>query len=197
MLFKNHRGVEQLQYFYGDSDGNFVDNPRYYRQSEPRLNKLNRRKSRKFPKGKPVSNNYIKARKRYSKAHLRVSRQREEFGKKTALRLIQSNDLIAYEDLKVKNLVRNSKLSKSINDAGWSQFRKWLEYFGFKYRELIIAVNSAYTSQDCFNCGQRVKKSLSTRTHICSCGYVEDRDTQASLNILKRATQGHWGSKSD
>ncbi len=104
-----------IKYFYGDSDGNFVDNPRYYRQSEPRLNKLNRRKSRKFPKGKPVSNNYIKARKRYSKAHLRVSRQREEFGKKTALRLIQSNDLIAYEDLKVKNLVSNSKFRTYAN----------------------------------------------------------------------------------
>ncbi|MGY6529430.1 MAG: RNA-guided endonuclease InsQ/TnpB family protein, partial [Cyanobacterium sp.] len=96
-----------------------------------------------------------------------------------------------------KNLVRNSKLSKSINDAGWSQFRKWLEYFGMKYRKLTIAVNPAYTSQDCFKCGKRIKKSLSTRTHVCSCGYVEDRDTQASLNILRKATQGHWGSKSE
>jgi len=69
-----------LKYFYADSNGQFVNNPRYYRQSEARLNKLNRRKSRKLKKGKPVSNNYIKARKRYSKAHLRVSRQREEFG---------------------------------------------------------------------------------------------------------------------
>ena len=186
-----------LKYFYADSDGNFVQNPRYYRKSEAKLNRLNRRKSRKFKKGKPVSNNYIKARQRYSKAHLKVSRQREEFGKVTALRLVQSNDLIAYEDLKVKNLVRNSKLSKSINDAGWSQFRKWLEYFGIKYRKLTIAVNPAYTSQDCFKCGKRIKKSLSTRTHVCSCGYIEDRDTQASLNILRKATQGHWGSKSD
>ncbi|AFZ48281.1 transposase, IS605 OrfB family [Cyanobacterium stanieri PCC 7202] len=186
-----------LKYFYADSDGNFVENPRFYRYSEARLNRLNHRKSRKLKKGKPVSNNYIKARQRYSKAHLKVSRQREEFGKVTALRLIQSNDLIAYEDLKVKNLVRNSKLSKSINDAGWSQFRKWLEYFGVKYGKLTIAVNPAYTSQDCFQCGKRIKKSLSTRTHVCSCGYIEDRDTQASLNILRKATMGHIGSKSD
>lgn len=176
-----------LNYFYVDTNGNFVKNPRYYRKAEALLNKLNRRKSRKFKKGKPVSNNYIKARKRYSKAHLKVSRQREEFAKVTALRLIQSNDLIAYEDLKVKNLVRNRKLSKSINDAGWSQFRKWLEYFGIKYGKLTIAVDPAYTSQDCFRCGKRVKKSLSTRTHVCSCGYIEDRDTQASLNILRKA----------
>ncbi len=79
---------------------------------------------------------------------LKVSRQREEFAKKLALRLIQSNDLIAYEDLKVKNLVRNRKLAKSINDAGWSQLRKWIEYFGIKYGRLTIAVNPAYTSQE-------------------------------------------------
>jgi len=126
--------------------------------------------------------------------HLKVSRQREEFAKKLALRLIQSNDLIAYEDLKVKNLVRNRKLAKSINDAGWTQLRKWIEYFGIKYGRLTIAVNPAYTSQECFNCGKLIKKSLSVRTHVCSCGYVEDRDKMAALNILKKATIGHIGS---
>jgi putative transposase len=186
-----------LNYFYADSDGNFVENPRYYRQSESRLNKLNRWKSRKFKKGKPASQNYIKAKKRYAKAHLRVSRQREEHAKRIALRLIQSNDLIAYEDLKVKNLVKNSKLAKSINDAGWSQLRKWIEYFGIKYGKLTIAVSPEYTSQDCYNCGKRIKKSLSTRTHVCTCGYVCDRDTNASLNILRKSTQGHWGTKSE
>ena len=186
-----------LKYYYADSNGNFVENPRYYRKAEKKLSRLNRRKSRKFKKGKPVSQNYLKARKSYSKAHLRVSRQREEYAKEKALRLIQSNDLIAYEDLKVKNLVKNSKLAKSINDAGWSQLRKWIEYFGVKYRKLTIAVSPNYTSQDCFNCGNRIKKSLSTRTHVCSCGYVCDRDTNASLNILKKATEGHSGSWSE
>ena len=110
-----------MKYFYADSDGNTVECPKYYRKSEKRLNKLNRKNSRKFRKGQKQSNNYIKARKRYAKRHLKVSRQREEFAKEKALRLIQSNDLIAYEDLKVKNLVRNKKLAKSINDAAWSQ----------------------------------------------------------------------------
>ena len=86
-----------LKYFYSDSNSNTVECPKYYRQAEKRLNKLNRRKSRKFRKGKKQSNNYIKARKRYAKGHLKVSRQREEFAKEKALRLIQSNDLIAYE----------------------------------------------------------------------------------------------------
>ncbi len=110
-----------LKYLYADSDNNVVEPPKYYRKAEKRLNKLNRRKSKKFRKGHKQSNNYVKARKKYTKGHLKVSRQREEFAKRLALRLIQSNDLIAYEDLKVKNLVRNKKLAKSINDAGWSQ----------------------------------------------------------------------------
>ena len=186
-----------LKYFYADSDGNTIDCPKYYRKAEKRLNKLNRRKSRKFIKGKPATKNYIKAKKLYAKGHLKVSRQREEFAKEKALRLIQSNDLIAYEDLKVKNLVRNSKLAKSISDAAWSQLRKWIEYFGVKYRKLTIAVSPHYTSQECFSCGKRVKKSLSVRTHVCECGYCEDRDVNAALNILKKATQGHWGSWSE
>ena len=186
-----------LKYFYADSNGNTVDCPKYYRKSEKRLNKLNRRKSKKFVKGQKQSNNYIKARKKSNKGHLKVSRQREEFAKEKALRLIQSNDLVAYEDLKVRNLVKNKKLAKSINDAAWSQLRKWIEYFGIKYGRLTIAVPPQYTSQDCFNCGQRIKKSLSVRTHVCECGYREDRDINAALNILKKATIGHIGSRSE
>lgn len=187
-----------LKYFYADSNNETVECPRYYRKSEKRLNKLNKRKSRKFKKGQKQSNNYLKARKRYAKRHLKVSRQREEFAKEKALRLIQSNDLVAYEDLKVKNLVRNKKLAKSINDAAWSQLRKWIEYFGLKYGRLTIAVPPHYTSSDCPSCGKRVKKSLSTRTHVCDCGVpVLDRDYAASLNILKKATSGHGGSWSD
>jgi putative transposase len=103
-------------------------------------------------------------------------------------------DLVAYEDLKVRNLVKNKKLAKSINDAAWSLWRKWIEYFGVKYGRLTIAVSPQYTSQDCFNCGKRIKKSLSVRTHVCECGYCEDRDINAALNILKKATKGHFGS---
>ncbi len=118
--------------------------------------------------------------------------------------VIHSNDVVAYENLRVKNLVKNHCLAKSINDAGWYQFRKWLEYFGQKFGRQTIAVNPAYTSQDCSSCGEVVKKSLSTRTHTCSCGCVLDRDSasptlrehNAAINILKRAlgTAGHVGT---
>jgi putative transposase len=185
-----------LKYFYADSTGHTEANPRFYRQGEKRLNKLNRRKSRKFKRGKPQSKNYHKARNRYARLHLRISRQREEHAKKLARTVCTSNDCIVYEDLQVKNLVRNSKLSKSISDAGWTQFRRWVEYFGWKMGKITIAVPPQYTSQDCPSCGKRVKKSLSTRTHACSCGYTEDRDIAASINILKKGlcTAGHAGT---
>ncbi|NER86353.1 MAG: transposase [Moorea sp. SIO3A2] len=110
--------------------------------------------------------------------------------------VIRSNDLVAYEDLRVKNLVKNHCLAKSINDAGWYQFRKWLEHFGTKFDRITVAVNPAYTSQNCSECGEVVKKSLSTRTHICKCGCQLDRDHNAAINIRNRAisTTGHVGT---
>jgi putative transposase len=183
-----------LKYFLADSMGNIESNPRFYRKGERSLNRLNRKKSKKYKKGNPQSKNYHKARNRYALKHLKVSRQREEFCKRVALRYIQSNDLIAYEDLNVKGMVRNRHLAKSISDAGWSTFRRWLDYFGYKYGKVTIAVSPHNTSQNCSNCGKKVEKSLSTRTHVCSyCGYVEDRDINAGINILQKglSTAGH------
>ena len=119
-----------------------------------------------------------------------------QHAKRVARCVIQSNDLVAYENLRIKNLVKNHCLAKSINDAGWFQFRKWLEHFGLKYGRITVAVNPAYTSQQCSNCGTLIKKSLSTRTHICECGFVLDRDWNAAINILELAlsTIGHMGT---
>ncbi|WP_084668989.1 RNA-guided endonuclease InsQ/TnpB family protein [Spirulina major] len=187
-----------LRYFIAASDGTVVETPQFYRKSERRLNRANRQKSRKYRKGaKPQSRNYHKARNRYARKHLRVSRQRNEWAKSIAYCVIQSNDLVAYEDLNVKGLVRNRHLAKSISDAGWSTFRCWLEYFGRKYGKATVAVPPHYTSQDCSNCGKRVNKALSVRTHHCPhCGYEADRDVNAAINILRLGltTVGHTGS---
>ena len=186
-----------LKYFYADSNGQTVEPPQYYRRAEKQLNRANRQKSKKFKRGQKQSNNYLKARNRYARKHLRVSRQRQGFVQREALRVIQSNDLIVYEDLNVKGMVRNRHLAKSISDTAWSSFRSWLEYFGYKYGKITIAVAPHNTSQNCFNCGHKVQKSLSTRTHVCNhCGYVEDRDINAALNILKKgiSTEGHSGN---
>jgi putative transposase len=105
-------------------------------------------------------------------------------------------DLIAYEDLRIKNLVKNHCLAKSINDASWYQFRVWVEYFGKVFKRVTVAVNPQYTSSECSSCGEIVKKTLSTRTHVCKCGCVMDRDENAARNILSRGlgTVGHTGT---
>ena len=94
-------------------------------------------------------------------------------------------------------MVKNRHLSKSISDAGWSNFRRWPDYFGYKYGKVTIAVSPYNTTQNCCNCGEKVQKSLSTRTHICSdCNYVEDRDINAAINILQKglSTVGQTGA---
>ena len=172
-----------LEYFYSDSNGNHIDNPRFLRKAEKNI----KRSQRRIYKHKKGSNRRRKSRKVYARKHLRVSRQRTEFAKRLALALVRSNDLVAYEDLSVKNMVKNHCLAKSINDAAWYQFREWIEYFSDKHRRQYIAVAPHYTSQVCSNCGAKVKKSLSTRTHKCSCGCELQRDHNAAINILVKA----------
>ena len=170
-----------LNHFYTDSNGQTIENPRFLRKSERQLKKL----QRKVSKRKKGSANRRKAIKRLAKKHLQVSRQRKDFAVKTARCVVRSNDLIAYEDLQVRNMVKNHKLAKSISDASWSMFRIWVEYFGKVFGKVTVAVPPHYTSQNCSTCGTIIKKSLSERTHQCShCGTVLDRDHNAALNIL-------------
>ena len=187
-----------LNYFYTDDKGKQVENPRFYRQGEKALNRLNRCKSKKYIKGRqPQSNNYHKARLRYARKHLKISRQRKDHAVKLARCVITSNDVVAYEDLRIANLVKNHNLAKSITDAGWYQFRVWLEYFGAKFGKITVAVPAQYTSVNCSSCGKKVTKTLSTRTHKCKCGCVLDRDENAARNILSvgLSTVGHTGTK--
>ena len=175
-----------LTHFLTDSQGQKIENPRFFRRNEKALKKAQRRVSRK----KKDSQNRIKARNRLSRKHLKIQRRRKDFVVKTARALVLSNDLIAIEDLQVRNMVKNHHLAKSISDAAWSQFREWLEYFGKVFGVPIIAVAPDFTSQDCSNCGTEVKKTLSTRTHACPhCKHVQDRDHNAAKNILKKALQ--------
>jgi putative transposase len=181
-----------LKEYYTDSDGTMVDNPKFLRKGEKVLKRSQRRISRRA-KG---SKNRGRARQILGKRHLKISRQRKDHAVKLARCVVQSNDLVAYEDLRIKNMVKNHCLAKSINDASWYQFRVWIEYFGKVFKRVTVAVNPQYTSQECSSCGEVVKKTLSTRTHVCSCGCVMDRDENAARNILSRGlgTVGHIGT---
>ena len=173
-----------LKVYYTDSEGSTVENPRHYRKAEKKLKRLHRAVSRKQKK----SSNRKKARKHLARAYLKVQRQREDFARKTASTLISSHDLIAYEHLQIRNMVRNHHLAKSIHDAGWGTFLRWVRHYGLLHDIPVIAVPPQFTSQKCSACGAMVKKSLSVRTHIClGCGVVLDRDHNAAKNILQEA----------
>ncbi|GCE50324.1 hypothetical protein KTH_51930 [Thermosporothrix hazakensis] len=188
-----------LKSYLTDSEGNTVENPRHSRKAEKKLKRLQRRLCRK----QKQSANRKKARKALARQHLKVQRQREDVARKMANASVSSSDLIAYEDLQIKNMVRNRTLAKSIHDAGWGTFIRWLNSYGALHAIPVVAVPPQYTSQNCSACGTTVKKSLSVRTHICTgCGVVLDRDHNAALNILMRALQyvsngtvGHTGTR--
>jgi len=179
-----------LKAFYTDSEGNAVENPRFLHKAEKQLKRLHRRVSKK----QKQSANRNKARKRLAKAYLKVQRQREDFARKTASTLTTSSDLVAYEHLQIPNLVKNHKLAKSISDAAWGRFLRWVNYYGELHAIPVLAIAPQFTTQDCSGCGKRVWKSLSVRTHACPhCGLVLDRDQNAALNILEKALDGTGG----
>ena len=178
-----------IESFYTDSNGHHEPNLQFLRKAEKSIKHSQKRIYKKV-KG---SSGRKKARKVYAKKHLKVSRQRIEHAKRIARNVCKSNDLVAYEDLRVSNMVKNHCLAKSISDASWYLFRQWIEYFAVKFDKIAIAVAPHYTSQKCSDCGVIVKKSLSTRTHKCSCGSYLHRDTNAAINILNlaKARGGH------
>ena len=137
---------------------------------------------------KEGSNRYKKQQNKVARIHQRIARQRQDFHYRTAHDLVKKYDLIAVEDLKVKNLARNSKLAKSIYDVAWSAFITILEAVAVKRGVHVVKVPPHGTSQDCSGCGVKVPKTLSIRTHEChKCGLTMDRDENAAINILHRA----------
>ncbi|MEH6892086.1 RNA-guided endonuclease TnpB family protein [Bacillus sp. JJ864] len=168
------------------SNGLEYENPRFLREKEKQLKKAQRKLSKK----KKGSVNFIKQAERVRKLHEKVANQRRDFLHKLSYNLAKEYSVIVVENLNIRNMVKNRKLSKSISDAGWGMFRNMLAYKCENHGGILIKVEPKYTSQDCSVCGNRVKKSLSIRTHICTkCGTVLDRDYNASRNILQKGLE--------
>lgn len=177
-----------LKVFLADSEGNTVENPRFYRTSQKTL----RRKQRTMCRRKKGSVRRRKAARNIAKTHLKIHRQRRSHHFKTAKWYAEHYQHIAIEDLQITNMVKNHHLSKSILDASWGSFLNILEDQAARAGHQVIRVNPRFTSQKCHHCGEIVQKSLSVRTHVCPfCGYVMDRDINAAKNILKAARPGH------
>ncbi|MFZ5642461.1 MAG: RNA-guided endonuclease InsQ/TnpB family protein [Bacillota bacterium] len=166
------------------SNGTKISNPKYFRKSEKKLARLQRRLSRK-EKG---SNNRRKAKTKVTRLHDKISNQRRDFLHKASYSIVQKYDLIAVEYLSVRNMIKNHHLSKSIADAGWGKFVDYLEYKCLKNGKVFVKVPPGGTSQTCL-CGAHVPKDLSIRMHKCpECGLVADRDVVSAMLILQRAS---------
>ena len=118
--------------------------------------------------------------------HERIRNKREDFCHKTSKSLVDKYDFIAHEDLNVKEMLEQKKLSKSISDAAWGTLVLFLTYKAENAGGKVITVNPKNTSKMCSKCGALVDKDLSERVHNCpSCGLKMDRDLNASINILR------------
>ena len=170
-----------LNSFAVTSDGQKIENQRFFRKEEKSLARAQRKWDavKKRPKTDAVREKRRK-----------VINKRHNFAHQASRKMVNRHGFITVEKLDVKEMQKNRRLAKSIADVAWSLFRHCLEYkaeeagIGFK------AVKPDYTSQDCSACGHREKKALSDRVHHCkACGYKTDRDHNAAINILTLGLQ--------
>jgi putative transposase len=180
-----------LENFANLSNGEQIENPRFFRKSEKQLAKVQRKlaKIRPLPRKSPIK---VKAKRAVSRAFQHIRNQRLDFAHKLSRKLVTNYSLIAVEDLNVKGLAA-SRLAKSVNDAAWSLFISLLAYKAEEAGSKLVKVDPRHTSQICPECGNIRKKELSERWHSCDCGSSMHRDIAAAKVILSRglATLGN------
>jgi putative transposase len=175
-----------LKSFITLSNGGHVDNPRFFVHEENALAKS----QRKLSKAEKVTSERAKALKVVHRVHERITNKRDDFVQKVSLSLVKAYDLIAFEDLNIKGMIKNHCLAKHIGDAAWNKLITTTSYKAEWAGKRVELVNPSNTSQVCSGCGQIIKKDLSERVHRCSfCGLTLDRDQNAAINILRLGLQ--------
>ncbi len=172
-----------LKSFLITSEGETIDNPKYYAKAEKKLAKLERKKAKK----KKGSKNRTKARIKVARLHAKIADMRRDFQHQLSTRLIRENQTICLESLAVKNMLHNHCLAKAIQDVGWSEFVRQLEYKAAWYGRQVVKIDRwTPSSKTCHCCGcVKENLTLSDRVFVCEdCGNVTDRDYNAACNIL-------------
>jgi len=170
------------------SNGEKVEPPKFLRKSEKKLQREQRRLSRK----RKGSQNRRKQVIKLACIHRKIRLQRTDFNHKLSRNLVNRFDVIGFEELQIPNMMRNHYLAKSIADAGWGQLRLFTSYKAEEAGKRVEAVDPYGTTRDCSRCGFHVPKNLSERIHECpNCGLKIDRDWNAARNVLKKVG---WGT---
>ncbi len=172
------------------SNGEQIENPRFYRQDEADLTRVQKRKD-----AAKNAQNWEENRKQKAllgKIHERIANRRSDFAHKRSRELVNQYQVIVFEDLAPLEMGKRKGrgMRKSIMDVAWTQFISMTIGKAAEAGRTVILVDPRNTSKLCSDCGELVQKTLSTRTHICpNCGLVLDRDVNAALNILQRGLQ--------
>lgn len=169
------------------STGEAVEYPRYYVQAENKLALAQRNLSRK----KKGSANRLKAKAKAAKLHQKIQHHRDEFLHQVSRMIVDSADLIVFENLNISCMLKNHNLAKHIQDHAWGKLIQFAQSKAAKAGKMVELVDARYTSQKCSQCGIMVPKTLADRTHLCpNCGLEMDRDINASLNIRTLGLRG-------
>jgi len=175
-----------LESFATLSNGEKITNPRFFREEEKELARVQRKLS-KAPKGTPERKNALKV---VERVHERIANKRNDFANQVSRQLVDRYGVIVFEDLDIKNMLKNHSLAKSISDVAWNTLIKSTESKAVYAGSKVVLVDPRQTSQMCSRCGLIVKKDLSERVHNClECGLSMDRDHNAAINILRLGMQ--------
>ncbi len=169
------------------STGETIQYPRYYVKMQGKLAAAQRSKDRK----KKGSSNRQKAKIKVARISKRVTNLRDEFLHQVSKKIVDSADLIVFENLNIQGMLKNHHLAKHIQDHSWGKLIQFTQSKAAKAGKIVELVDARYTSQKCSQCGIMVPKTLADRVHHClNCGLQMDRDINASVNIVTLGLRG-------
>lgn len=190
------------------STGEKIENPKHYKKEDEKIQRLKRKMSKqKYDKEtKRPSKRREKTRVKIAKLHRRIVDSKNDFLHKLSTRIVSENQAIVLENLKVGNMMKNHKLTRSVGEASWYKFKEMLRYKAEWYGKTFFQVDTFFPSSKlCSCCGfKNDKLELKDRKWECNnCGVVHDRDINASINIkhnglntiMNRGTHGDSSGK--